>query len=173
MVNHGAGRRDARVEARAKTEQEMILVDTRELTRPTQRKLHAAWQELQGRQVLATPSVARELAPLAVDVPWMGRPSDAENRLRAGGSRLPQRRENKLRQQAGGERSNTARCRDIVICCGSRVWRDQAASFRASLSVWQRSSGTPSTNGTPARTRGSRCVPFSRRHRRCGMSNSL
>ena len=89
MVNHGTGRRDARVEARAKTEQEMILVDTRELTRPTQRKLHAAWQELQGRQVLATPSVARELAPLAVDVPWMGRPSDAENRLRAGGSRPP------------------------------------------------------------------------------------
>ena len=78
----------------------MILVDTSELMRPTQRKLHAAWQELQGRQVLATPSVARELASLAVDVPWMGRPSDAENRLRAGGSRLPKRRENELRQQA-------------------------------------------------------------------------
>ena len=78
----------------------MILVDTSELMRPTQRQLHAAWQELQGRQVLATPSVARELAPLAVDVPWMGRPSDAENRLRAGGSRLPKRRENELRQQA-------------------------------------------------------------------------
>ena len=56
----------------------MILVDTTELMRPTQRKLHAAWQELQGQQVLATPSVAKELAPLAVDVPWMGRPSDAE-----------------------------------------------------------------------------------------------
>ena len=77
----------------------MILVDTSEL-RPTQRKLHAAWQELQGRQVLATPGVARELAPLAVDVAWMGRPSDAENRLRAGGSRLPKRRGNELRQQA-------------------------------------------------------------------------
>ena len=63
--------------------------------------------------------------------------------------------------------------RDIVKCCGSGVWRDQAASFRASLSVWQRSSGTPSTNGTPAPTRGSRCAPFSRRHRRCAMSNSL
>ena len=78
----------------------MILVDTSELMRPTQRKLHAAWQELQGRQVLATPGVARELAPLAVDVAWMGRPSDAENRLRAGGSRLPKRRGNELRQQA-------------------------------------------------------------------------
>ena len=78
----------------------MILVDTTELMRPTQRKLHAAWQELQGQQVLATPSVARELAPLAVDVPWMGRPSDAENRLKAGGSRLPKRRQNELRQQA-------------------------------------------------------------------------
>ena len=78
----------------------MILVDTTELMRPTQLKLHAAWQELQGRQVLATPSVARELAPLAVDVPWMGRPSDAENRLKAGESRLPKRRQNELRQQA-------------------------------------------------------------------------
>ena len=77
----------------------MILVDTSELMRPTQRKLHAAWQELRGRRVLATPSVARELAPLALDVAWMGRPSDAENRLRAGGSRLPKRRENEMRQQ--------------------------------------------------------------------------
>ena len=39
----------------------MILVDTTELMRPTQRKLHAAWQELQGQQVLATPSVAERM----------------------------------------------------------------------------------------------------------------
>ena len=62
---------------------------------------------------------------------------------------------------------------DIVKCCGSGVWRDQAASFRASVSICRRSSGTPSTNDTPARTKGSRCAPFSRRHRRCAMSNSL
>ncbi len=78
----------------------MILVDMSELMRPTQRKLHAAWQELQDRQVLATPSVARELAPLAVDVAWMGGPSDAENRLRAAGSSLPKRRQSELRLQA-------------------------------------------------------------------------
>ena len=62
---------------------------------------------------------------------------------------------------------------DIVKCCGSGVWRDQAASFWTSCSVWQRSSRTPSMNGTPARTKGSRCAPFSRRHRRCAMSKSL
>ena len=63
--------------------------------------------------------------------------------------------------------------RDIVKCCGSGVWRDQAASFWTSCSVWQRSSSTPSMNGTPARTKGSRCAPFKRRHRRCAMSKSL
>ena len=51
--------------------------------------------------------------------------------------------------------------------------RDQAASFRTSVSVGPRSSITPSTNGTPARTRGSRWAPFSRRHRRCAISSSL
>ena len=46
----------------------MIVVDTSELKRPTQRKLHAAWQELHGRELLATPTVATELAPLgAID----------------------------------------------------------------------------------------------------------
>ena len=42
----------------------MIVVDTTELTRHTQRKLHAAWWELKGKQLLATPGVAEELAPL-------------------------------------------------------------------------------------------------------------
>ena len=42
----------------------MIVVDTTELARHTQRKLHAAWWELQGKQLLATPAVAEELAPL-------------------------------------------------------------------------------------------------------------
>lgn len=40
----------------------MIVVDTTELARHTQRKLHAAWWELQGKQLLATPAVAEELA---------------------------------------------------------------------------------------------------------------
>ena len=34
----------------------MIVVDTTELTRHTQRKLHAAGWELKGKQLLATPS---------------------------------------------------------------------------------------------------------------------
>ena len=42
----------------------MIVVDTTELARHTQRKLHAAWWELKGKQLLATPGVAEELAPL-------------------------------------------------------------------------------------------------------------
>ncbi len=45
----------------------MTVVDTTELGRPTQRKLHAAWRELHGKQVLAPPAVARELAPLGAD----------------------------------------------------------------------------------------------------------
>ena len=48
----------------------ITLVDTSELKRPTQRKLHAAWCELQREQVLATPGVADELAPLAANVLW-------------------------------------------------------------------------------------------------------
>ena len=42
----------------------MIVVDTTELARHTQRKLHAAWWELKGKPLLATPGVAEELAPL-------------------------------------------------------------------------------------------------------------
>ena len=41
-------------------------------------------------------------------------------------------------------------------------WRDQAAPFRAFVSISSRSSSTPLTNRTPAHTKGSRCAPFSR-----------
>ena len=40
----------------------MIVVDSTELWRPTQRKLHAGWWELGGRQVLTTPTAAGELS---------------------------------------------------------------------------------------------------------------
>ena len=49
--------------------------------------------------------------------------------------------------------------------------RDQAASFRSSSLL--RSFRTPSMNVTPARTSGSRCAPFRRRHRCCAISRSL
>lgn len=60
----------------------MTVVDTSELMRPTQRKLHAAWCELAGRPVLAPPSVARELAPLGADPTAIDGRSAAEALLR-------------------------------------------------------------------------------------------
>ena len=78
----------------------MILVDTSELKRPTQRKLHAAWCELHGRQVLAPPSVARELAPLAADTIWTGTKSAAETLLELDNANVPVERRAELRQQA-------------------------------------------------------------------------
>jgi len=55
----GGSKRGTRNEAR------MHVVDTSELKRPTQRKLHAAWRELHGRQVLATVGTNRASRPLA------------------------------------------------------------------------------------------------------------
>ena len=78
----------------------MIVVDTSELKRPTQRKLHAAWHELHGRRVLAPPSVATELAPLAAGVVWGGGRSAAETELAAGRADLPERRRSELQRQA-------------------------------------------------------------------------
>lgn len=78
----------------------MLLVDTSELKRPTQRKLHAAWHELHGRQVLASPTVADELAPFATDTLGTTAPSGAERRLEAQAGTLSRRREHELQQQA-------------------------------------------------------------------------
>ena len=78
----------------------MIVVDTSELKRPTQRKLHAAWHELHGRRVLAPPSVATDLAPLAAGVVWGGGRSAAETELAAGRADLPERRRSELQRQA-------------------------------------------------------------------------
>lgn len=75
-----------------------ILVDTSELKRPMQRKLHAAWCELHNRQVLAPPSVAGELAPLAADTIWSGGKSAAETLL--DDANLPGERRAELLQQA-------------------------------------------------------------------------
>jgi len=77
----------------------MTVVDTSELLRPTQRKLHAAWQELHGRKVLATPTVARELAPLGADVLDNRGHSAAEIALRNRAATLSPRRRAELQRQ--------------------------------------------------------------------------
>ena len=64
----------------------MIVVDTSELMRPTQRKLHAAWWELQGQPVRSTITVARELAAEAAHVAEFGGESSAERLLRPAGA---------------------------------------------------------------------------------------
>ena len=76
----------------------MILVDTSELKRPMQRKLHAAWCELHDQQVLAPPGVARELAPLAADTIWSEKKSAAETLLED--ANVPRERRGELLQQA-------------------------------------------------------------------------
>lgn len=59
----------------------MVLVDTAELKRHTQRKLHAAWQEIHDNFVHATPTVAEELAPEALSTLGTQDISGAELRL--------------------------------------------------------------------------------------------
>jgi len=92
----------------------MLLVDTSELKRPTQRKLHAAWHELHGRQVLASPTVADELAPFATDTLGTTAPSGAETRLETQAGTLSRRRENELKQQAWW----------------AAMWRDSTSPYR-------------------------------------------
>ena len=78
----------------------MTVVDTSELMRTTQRKLHAAWCELAGRPVLAPPSVARELAPLGADPTALDGRSAAEALLGSLGPNAGTRRIAELRIQA-------------------------------------------------------------------------
>ena len=92
----------------------MLLVDTSELKRPTQRKLHAAWHELHGRRVLASPTVADELAPFATDTLGTTAPSAAERRLEAQAGSLSRTRENELKQQAWW----------------AAMWRDSTSPYR-------------------------------------------
>ena len=79
----------------------MTLFDTTELKRPTQRKLHAAWQEIGGEKVRMTESTAIELAPMAA-APTGGPNglSAAEDELARRGDALTNRRRNQLLQQA-------------------------------------------------------------------------
>ena len=88
----------------------MLVVDTSELKRPTQRKLHAAWQELHGREVLATPTVATELAPLGA-ISAQKNVSVAEQQLETRVADLSAKRANDLRQQVWW----------------ARMWRDPRA----------------------------------------------
>ena len=91
----------------------MLVVDTSELKRPTQRKLHAAWQELQGRQVLATPTVATELAPLGA-ISTEKDVSVAEQQLATRAAELSAKRVNDLEQQVWW----------------ARMWRDPESPYR-------------------------------------------
>ena len=79
----------------------MTLFDTTELRRPTQRKLHAAWQEIAGQKVYITGTTATELAPMAA-APTSGPNglSAAEDELRRLGDGLSERRRSQLLRQA-------------------------------------------------------------------------
>ena len=79
----------------------MTLFDTTELKRPTQRKLHAAWQEMAGAKVCMTETTAIELAPMAA-APTGGPNglSAAEDELNRRGDAMTKRRRNELLQQA-------------------------------------------------------------------------
>ena len=78
----------------------MIVVDTSELRRPVQRKLHAAWWELKGQQVLATPTVAAELAPLGADPTGVNGRSAADVVLETAGPETSERRRAEVALQA-------------------------------------------------------------------------
>ena len=79
----------------------MTLFDTTELRRPTQRKLHAAWQEIAGDKVCITGTTATELAPMAA-APRSGPNglSAAEDELRRLDDRLSEQRRSQLLRQA-------------------------------------------------------------------------
>ena len=79
----------------------MTLFDTTELKRPTQRKLHAAWQEIAGEKVCITGTTATELAPLAAE-PTSGANglSLAEDVLGRLGNQLSEQRQEQLLRQA-------------------------------------------------------------------------
>ena len=92
----------------------MILVDTTELTRPTQRNLHAAWCELGNEQVLATPTVADELVPLSVESIWSGKPSLAEMALEEDRGTISKVRKSELHRQVWW----------------ARMWTDTGSPYR-------------------------------------------
>ena len=79
----------------------MTLFDTTELRRPTQRKLHAAWQEIGRKKVCLTGTTAAELAPMAA-APTSGPNglSAAEDELGRLGDRLNKERRSQLLRQA-------------------------------------------------------------------------
>ena len=92
----------------------LILLDTSELLRPTQRKLHAAWNELDGQQTCMPPTVGTELAPLGVPSTDADGRSAAERQLQHAAGRMDDRRILQLRQQAWW----------------SAMWRDPQSPYR-------------------------------------------
>lgn len=93
---------------------ERYLLDTSELLRPTQRKLHSAWAEIHGRKTMMPPTVALELAPLGVPDTVENGLSRAERMLLPGGKKMPAGRRMEVAQQAWW----------------GRMWREEQSPYR-------------------------------------------
>ena len=78
----------------------MILFDTTEMRKPTPRKLHAAIAELDKRQAVVSPTVARELAGNGHEPSGVNGVSLAEHMLETQHARLTPIKENQLKQDA-------------------------------------------------------------------------
>ena len=93
---------------------ERHLLDTSELRRPTQRKLHSAWAEIHGRKTMMPPTVAFELAPLGAPDTVEDGLSRAERMLRSGEKKMPAGRRMEVAQQAWW----------------GRMWREEQSPYR-------------------------------------------
>ena len=93
---------------------ERYLLDTSELRRSTQRKLHSAWAEIHGRKTMMPPTVAFELAPLGAPDTVEDGLSRAERMLRSGEKKMPAGRRVEVAQQAWW----------------GRMWREEQSPYR-------------------------------------------
>ena len=87
----------------------MTVVDSSELWRPTQRKLHAGWWELDGKQVLTTQEVAGELTGERTWDRRSERETGAERDLRERTTAAPELRQRWERNDGGPGSSATQR----------------------------------------------------------------
>ena len=93
---------------------ERYLLDTSELLRPTQRKLHSAWAEIHERKTMMPSTVAFELAPLGAPDTVENGLSRAERMLRSGEKKMPAGRRMEVAQQAWW----------------GRMWREEQSPYR-------------------------------------------
>ena len=93
---------------------ERYLLDTSELRRSAQRKLHSAWAEIHGRKTMMPPTVAFELAPLGAPDTVENGLSRAERMLLPGEKRMPAGRRMEVAQQAWW----------------GRMWREEQSPYR-------------------------------------------